>query len=134
MKHDLTAPSGAPLSPPKRLTSRKYRQALEAALDRLLAAVDGVLSDLDALDGDADLEPSLGFPEGRRGWPGQTGYFALVGAGTQDDREAQCEDEGAETGDDEYSLGWAESESVKAPPGVYAAGFPQDELESDLAA
>jgi hypothetical protein len=46
------------------------RATLEAALDRLLNAVEGVLADLDDLDGDPDLEEQC------------------------EDEGAQCEDEG----------------------------------------
>lgn len=38
----------------------KTRQFLENALERLLGAAEAVLADLDALDGDADFEPSSG--------------------------------------------------------------------------
>ena len=65
------------------------RQRLEAAVDRAIAA-------LDAYDGDADLEPSLGWPEGRHRW----------GSGGTDDREEQCEGEG-DYDEREPSCGWS---------------------------
>ncbi len=52
-----------------RITNRGRRQALEATLDRLLSAVDAILSVLDTIDGDPDFED---------------GY----------DQETVCEDEG----------------------------------------
>ena len=41
---------------PRRPTARSRRRLLETALDRLLGAVEACLADLDALDGDPDLE------------------------------------------------------------------------------
>jgi len=123
--------SQALTAPAKPLNSRQKRQLMEAALERLLGAVEGVLADLDALDGDADLEPSLGFPERYR-WPFT--YRGHRAEGAQDDREVVCEDEGAETGDDEYELGWAEIESQNASAGFCASGLPSDGREANLGA
>ena len=53
-----------------RLTARKQRQLLEAALERLLSVAETILADLDDLDGDSDLEPAC------------------------EDEGAQCDDEG----------------------------------------
>lgn len=100
----------------KPLNSRKRRQILEAACDRLLAAVEAILADLDAIDGDPDFEPSLGAPEARMHCSelfGRGGFLKAYATelnfdqrawalrGGRDDREMQCEDEGACTGDDE---------------------------------
>lgn len=57
------------------------RADLERAVERGIAL-------LDMMDGDPDLEPSLG-------------VFWSDGRWQSDDREDQCEDEGAPTGDDE---------------------------------
>lgn len=78
-----------------RLTTREHRKLLEAALERLLAAVEHVIADLDALDGDPDLEPSLGSRilapyESQARWS----------MGARDDREWDCEDEGAQCDDE----------------------------------
>ncbi len=121
---------------------------MESALDRLLAAVDGVLADLDALDGDGDLEPALGAPENPCmrfnpsifrdgqliGWrpPGDQRVWSE--GGNVDEREDVSEDEGADTGDDEHSLGWTEHESVHARPGLYPFGFASDDGEPGLSA
>jgi hypothetical protein len=94
--------------PAKPLNSRQKRQLMEAALDRLLGAVEGVLADLDAIDGEADLEPSLGFLERPCGLASASGDQRAMAQGARDEREVECEDEGAAcedegaiTGDDE---------------------------------
>lgn len=71
-----------------------HREFLERALDRLLTAAEAVVADLDALDGDADLEPTLGSGaaspfESQRRWA--AGYDPL-----DSKRELVCEDEGAQ--------------------------------------
>ena len=80
---------------------------LQAGLERLNGLRAGMIDQLDALDGDADLEadgsdePSLG----------GLGCNYVIGGG-MDDREDQCEDEGADESDTsaddhgEPSLGW----------------------------
>ena len=80
---------------------RALRIQLEAAVERAIAA-------LDAFDGDADLEPSMGFSDSswlydQRRW---------IAERDASDREWECEDEGAQCedegtyrdGDDELSL------------------------------
>jgi len=86
---------------------RQRRKVIETTLDRLLAAVEAAVADLDQLDGDADFEPNLGFTERSLRYYGLNSQEYLTG-GAGDDREevcedegAQCEDEGAETGDRE---------------------------------
>lgn len=113
-----TTPARAPHSntSAKPLNARKRRQMLEAACERLLAAVEAILADLDAIDGDPDFEPSLGAPEAQMRCSelfGRSRFFvastiernldqrAWAARGSRDDREEQCEDEGACTGDDE---------------------------------
>lgn len=71
------------------------------ALDRLLGAVDGLLADLDALDGDADFEPALGAPE--RHPAIYTAFDTLASTqagwaagGDCEEREEVAEDEGAQ--------------------------------------
>jgi hypothetical protein len=78
------------------LTPREMRATLEAALERLLAAADTIIADLDILDGDADLEPSLGFLEVQGFRSGPRLDQRLICAGANDDREEQCDDDGAE--------------------------------------
>jgi len=92
--------SQALLAPTKPLNSRQKRQLMEAALDRLLSAVEGVLADLDTLDGEADLEPSLGFLERHNSLASTSGDQRRITQGAQDDREVECEDEGAQCEDE----------------------------------
>jgi hypothetical protein len=83
---------------------RKRRQTLEAALDRLLAAVEAAVADLDQLDGDADLEPALGSVRGD--WA--EGNHLRCSTGASDDLED--EHDGREPGeDDEHNLGRSEN-------------------------
>lgn len=93
-------------------TARQRRKVLETALDRLLGVVEAVLADLDALDGDADLEPSLGAPIPYA----SVSQVHWAAGGDQDEREDVSEDEGGacedEGGQDErepenyYSCNW----------------------------
>ena len=46
--------------PQRGLTTRQMRRRLETALEQLLAAAEAIVADLDEIDGDPDLEPSLG--------------------------------------------------------------------------
>lgn len=164
----------------------RLRAKLERVVDKLLAA-------MDVIDGDADLEPSLGLSEpgslyvgngldqrdiaqgatddregehdGREpsedleeslgrsetfdqrrteyGQPDLEPSLGSVGAlsagfdqrdwamgGDKSDRELECEDEGAETGDAECDLGWTAHESAGTP---HAWSFPTDR-EHDLGA
>ena len=66
----------------------RLRHRMERAVEKLLAA-------LDALDGDPDLEPSLA-----------GGYWAATSDGG-DDREMECEDEGAQCDDEGAVEGFA---------------------------
>jgi hypothetical protein len=70
------------------------------------SAVDQLLSILDTLGGDPDLEPSLGFlePAGNRFASGH-GDQTRISEGAADDREEQCEDEGTWIDEKEASLG-----------------------------
>ena len=93
---------------------------------RALLSVDALIDLLDALDGDADLEPdaveadadvepSLGAPE-REWWHSQASWAS----GNRADLEVVCEDEGADIQsqphddepDREPSLGWSEAETL----------------------
>lgn len=56
----------------KPLNTRQRRRLMEDALERLLAAAEGIIADLDMLDGDTELEPEC------------------------EDEGAQCEDEGGQ--------------------------------------
>lgn len=94
-----TTPLSAPH--PKPLSTRQRRHMLEAALDRLLGAVDGLLADLDVLDGDADFEPALGAPERHPAIYNAFDTLASTQAdwaagGDCEEREEVAEDEGAQ--------------------------------------
>lgn len=85
-----------------------HREALHDLLDRTMSLAEQIIAELDALDGDPDLEPSLGAPESpcmlfrphvfqggrsiaqRR--PGDQRVWAE--GGDVDEREETCEDEG----------------------------------------
>lgn len=116
-------------APPKPLTSRQRRLMLEAAVERLLSAVDGVLADLNALDGDPDLEPSLA----GLNLTGQYGDQRHYARGAPDEREDEHDGREPDV-DDEHSLGWAEEESCNARPGLNAFSIPQAENEPSLGA
>ncbi|CAN5180004.1 hypothetical protein BH11PSE2_BH11PSE2_19650 [soil metagenome] len=108
MATDSTStPAPAAHSRPRPISATQTRQHLETALDRLLEAVDGILDDLDTIDGDSDLEPSLGSVGAQASFPGPWP------AGATDDREEVCEGEGEQV-DDEYSLGRTEGLSQLA--------------------
>lgn len=84
----------------QRQTIQQQRQHLEAALERLLAAAEAVIEDLNTLDGDVDLEPSLGFLE-RHGsvYSAHSGDQRQIAQGFSDEREdehdgREPEDEG----------------------------------------
>ena len=77
----------------RRLTlpyKRELRANAEAAIDRLITLID-------AIDNDPDFEPNLGSNGA------SSVHFDQLrwAAGVTDDREEQCEDEGADQGDDE---------------------------------
>jgi len=112
--HSTTAPA------PRPLNARRRRALIEQTMERLLAAVEAATAALDALDGDPDLEPSLAFPEAYA-----RGFYGLIG--DRDEREEACEDEGADTGDAEHSLGWSESEGR-----IGRLGFPTSDGEPSL--
>lgn len=73
----------------------RFRQHIEDEIERLIAMLDAMEPDPDLEDG-ADSEPWLG-------WSGN-GSLSLMGV--TDDREQECEDEGAQV-DEEYSCGWS---------------------------
>lgn len=88
---------------------RGPRARLEALLEHLLDTTHKVIAELDALDGDPDLEPNLGAPEDhpslfrpylRPTNPGDQSHWER---GAQDDREEECEDEGAQCEDEGVS-------------------------------
>ena len=112
---------------------QKRRAALEAAVAAAIAL-------LDAMDGDADLEPTLGAPEATLGVmrPGRLvramdqrrwaqGTDCGEREAVSEDEGAQCEDEGARSGDEEPWLG--------APEGALGYGNlvcgGMDDLELD---
>ncbi|HLY05515.1 MAG TPA: hypothetical protein VKR31_07195 [Rhizomicrobium sp.] len=66
------------------------RARIEAEIQSNLDAAEGLIRHLDAADGDADLENDKADNEPSLGW-------TLSGAcGGSDDREEECEDEGAD--------------------------------------
>ena len=65
----------------------KQRKLVETAIERLVEL-------LDEIDPEPDAEPSLGSTGGL--YPDDQGRSWGIGAGTSDDGEEQCEDEGAE--------------------------------------
>jgi hypothetical protein len=74
---------------------------LEAAVERLLNVVEGVLADLDALDGDADLEPSLASLGALSASFDQTRWAVGLTADLEEQCEGgggddACDDEGAQ--------------------------------------
>ena len=52
-----------PIGCPPGLDPVRWRKALAKRIERHQAAADALIAALDAMDGDADLEPSLGAPE-----------------------------------------------------------------------
>lgn len=82
---------------------RSARARLEVLLEHLLDTTHKVIAELDALDGDTDLEPSLATPERH---PNAGRYAAADmgqlrwAQGAADDREEECEDEGAQCDDE----------------------------------
>lgn len=114
-----------PASSP-RLTAKKQRMLVAAAIERLVDL-------LDEIEPDADEEPSLGWPSDYEFWPQASAEQQhFKGYGNGDDREAQCEDEGAEHDGKEPSLG---SLDRAVDQTRWAEGFKglQDDLELDNA-
>ena len=91
---EQTAPPPVPMD---------LRGKLEETVDRLLALLDAMDAPGEDLEPQGDEEPSLGSVQHHGAWS----------TGSTDDREEECEDEGAQcddegctTTDDEPSLGW----------------------------
>jgi hypothetical protein len=95
-------------------TAKARRALLETALDRLLGAVDGLLEDLDALDGDADQEPSLGLSEIDNLHYGISLDQRHLARGATDGREAEHDGREPDV-EDEPSFGWTADESAGTP-------------------
>jgi hypothetical protein len=75
---------------PKRLSATKQRNLVAQTIERLLDL-------LDAIDPDPEEEPSLGWSDGNGLYPQVSAEAHHSRAyGTGDDRELQCEDEGAD--------------------------------------
>lgn len=72
--------------------------------------IERLIDMLDMLEPDPDLEPWLG---------------------SGDDREGDCEDEGADNGDDEFSLGWSEEGSLVGNLSAGSYGM-EGELEPEI--
>jgi hypothetical protein len=99
------------------------RRAVEDEIERLIGLLDG-------MDGDENLE-AAGDEEPNLGWPMQ-GVVALDKSLNHDDeREDVSEDEGAITGDDEFSLGWSETASLTGNLSAGLYGI-EGELEPGL--
>ncbi len=86
-----------------RISTREAARFL-ALRDRLEQHLEAMVGFLDELDGDPDLEPSLGSAA-----PHQQVTQEIWAVGNTDDREQECEDEGAGNEDNEPSLGWPET-------------------------
>lgn len=71
-------------------TRQRLRRRLTALIDRLITMLDDMDGEPDLEDG-GDDEPSLAAPD-----HGSSGSQVRWSAGTDDDREGACEDEGAE--------------------------------------
>ena len=76
---------------PRALSSRAQPLTLHERREALEAAISVAIDTLDALDGDADLEPSHGSVSVQP-WDDQRRWSQ----GARDDREEACEDEGAQ--------------------------------------
>lgn len=103
----MNAPVGSlkPFAIPKGMDPRTWRQAIEKELNALFDRATALITALDVMEADgedledgADDEPSLGW--GERG-PGSIVSWPNDGRGSMhDDRELECEDEGAQCDDE----------------------------------
>ena len=84
--------------------SKREAARLLALRDRLEQHLEAMIGWLNELDGDPDLEPSLGASR-----PHEQLSQTIWAHGTTDDREQECEDEGAGDEDSEPALGWPET-------------------------
>jgi len=90
----VNAPFLRPLACPPGIDPDEWRDVIAARIGQLHDAMQALIAALDAMDGDPDLEPSLGV----RG----------------DDRERDLDsDEGDDNSDDEHSLGWGFGENFR---------------------
>jgi hypothetical protein len=107
------ASAGRQSAKPKRtrLSASKQRRLVETAIERLVALLDEIDPDPD-LEDDASGEPSLG-------WPVPDEWFGhRIGFDTGDDREQQCEDEGAQCEDEGAEHDGAEPFGLTIPGGA----------------
>lgn len=110
--------------------SKREAARLLALRDRLEQHLEAMVAFLDEWDGDPDLEPSLGSAA-----PHQQVTQEIWATGVTDDREQECEDEGAGNEDDEPSLGSSENHPGKyggGSQGAWSTGYPGD-IEGDHA-
>ncbi|WAJ27404.1 hypothetical protein [Antarcticirhabdus aurantiaca] len=70
--------------------------------DRIAAEIERLVGMLDAIDGDTDAEPSLGWPDGE--------LRQIGGVSATDDREDDAGDDREPDEDCEPILGWSEGE------------------------
>lgn len=108
-------PQPAPLALPRKPSARQLRARLETALERLLEAVQTTVDELDALDPDADLEPSLGAVGAVSEYRSQERWAQ----GAADEREEQCEDEGGACEDEGANNGDYEPDTDDIGRGEY---------------
>lgn len=80
----------------------RLHHRLSLLVERLIDVLDDLGGDPDLEDG-GDDEPSLSAAIPGPSWVSSQDAWIQ---GPDDDREDQCEDEGAPTGDDEPELGW----------------------------
>jgi hypothetical protein len=97
----------------------------------IATTIERLINMLDNMDGDENLE-ATGDEEPWLGWtPGGTSAI-FPDVRSDDDREFACEDEGADTGDDEFTLGWSEANSLTGHLSAGAYGLHDGEMEPSL--
>lgn len=116
---------------PKRLPTATRRQ-VEDAIERLRDAQDALIAYLDAIDGDIDLEPSLGFQEPAAGNVDQEN---IARCRQSQDLEQDIQDEPHDPEPDERELGWPtwpnQEAALKACRGQYRQGGAWDTRDTD---
>lgn len=113
-----------PLGMPRGTDPREWRQSIEARLDDLLDRAMALVTALDLMEVDADLEPDAD-AEPSIGWSERMAGRGCTGKDAGDDREADDVDD-EDGGDAEPWFGW-QDEGQQARLHVY-----ESELEPDL--
>lgn len=107
-------------------------EGLPITREQIERHVDALIDLLDTLDGDPDLEPSLGFTDVQdRYGESQVGPDFAANANAGDDREA--DDEREPDVDDEQSLGWT-TETNQTTPAWHANYLGTVDLEEGVGA